>query len=444
MERTMHQQAQQQAELPANDRARTMKFKPVNLARWLLWTSTALVMIVLPLIWPQGFAITLLSQMGIMIIFALSYNMLLGQSGMLSFGHAVYSGLGAFMAVHLLNKIGAMQALGMGGPLAVALLPIAGGLGGALFGVIFGYVTTKKSGTTFAMITLGIGEMVFASALMFPDFFGGEGGVSTNRSIGDALLGVTFGPARQVYYLIAAWCLISMALMYAWTQTPLGRIANAVRDNPERVEFIGYNTQRVRFLVVILSAFFAGIAGALSCINFEIVTAENVSAVRSGSVLLAAFIGGMGSFFGPIIGAVLTVFLTVALSGITKAWLLYLGLFFVLMVMYAPGGIASLLVMHLPILRRGKLKTLLPAYGVAIVPAVILLVALISTVEMIYAVQDDASGGVAKLFGLTVEPTTLKPWIAAAVLWLVGAFGLRAAAGKLRTAWDNALQEPQP
>ncbi len=305
MERTMHQQAQQQAALPANDRARTMKFKPVNLARWLLWGSTALVMIVLPLIWPQGFAITLLSQMGIMIIFALSYNMLLGQSGMLSFGHAVYSGLGAFMAVHLLNKIGAMQALGMGGPLAVALLPIAGGLGGALFGVIFGYVTTKKSGTTFAMITLGIGEMVFASALMFPDFFGGEGGVSTNRSIGDALLGVTFGPARQVYYLIAAWCLISMALMYAWTQTPLGRIANAVRDNPERVEFIGYNTQRVRFLVVILSAFFAGIAGALSCINFEIVTAENVSAVRSGSVLLAAFIGGMGSLVGAFIASLL-------------------------------------------------------------------------------------------------------------------------------------------
>lgn len=444
MERTMHQQAQQQAALPANDRARTMKFKPVNLARWLLWGTTALVMIVLPLIWPQGFSITLLSQMGIMIIFALSYNMLLGQTGMLSFGHAVYAGLGAFVAVHLLNKIGAMQALGIGGPLAVALLPIAGGLGGALFGIIFGYVTTKKAGTTFAMITMGIGEMVFASALMFPDFFGGEGGVSTNRSIGEGLLGVNFGPARQVYYLIAAWCLISIALMYAWTQTPLGRIANAVRDNPERVEFIGYNTQRVRFLVVILSAFFAGIAGALSCINFEIVTAENVSAVRSGSVLLAAFIGGMGSFFGPIIGAVLTVFFTVALSGITKAWLLYLGLFFVLMVMYAPGGIASLLVMHLPILRRGKLKTLLPAYGVAIVPAVILLIALISTVEMIYAVQDDASGGVARLFGLTVEPTTLKPWIAAAVLWLVGAFGLRAAAGKLRAAWDNALQEPQP
>ncbi len=440
MERVMSQQRTR----PVGDRARTLKFRPFNLARWLIWGSTALVMIVLPLIWPQGFAITLLSQMGIMIIFALSYNMLLGQSGMLSFGHAVYAGLGAFMAVHLFNRIGAAQALGIGGPLAVALLPLAGGLGGALFGVLFGYVTTRKAGTTFSMITLGIGEMVFASALMFPDFFGGEGGVSTNRSIGEPLLGISFGPARQVYYLIAAWCLISMALMYAWTQTPLGRIANAVRDNPERVEFIGYSTQRVRCLVVILSAFFAGIAGALSCINFEIVTAENVSAVRSGAVLLAAFIGGMGTFFGPIIGAVLTVFFTVALSGITKAWLLYLGLFFVLMVMYAPGGIASLLTMHVPILRRGKLGALLPAYGVAAVPALVLLAALIATVEMIYAVQDDSAGGVASLFGLSVQPATWGPWAVTAVLWVAGAIGLRVAAGKLRAAWDLALQERQP
>ncbi|MHA6885787.1 branched-chain amino acid ABC transporter permease [Ralstonia pseudosolanacearum] len=440
MERVMSQQPA----LPANDRARTMRFKPLNLARWLIWGTTALVMLVLPLIWQQGFAITLLSQMGIMIIFALSYNMLLGQAGMLSFGHAVYAGLGAFVAVHLLNRIGAAPALGIGGPLAVALLPVAGGLGGALFGVLFGYVTTRRAGTTFAMITLGIGEMVFASALMLPDFFGGEGGVSTNRSIGEPLLGISFGPARQVYYLIAVWCLISMALMYAWTQTPLGRLANAVRDNPERVAFVGYNTQRVRYLVVILSAFFAGIAGALSCINFEIVTAENVSAVRSGAVLLAAFIGGMGTFFGPIIGAVLTVFFTVALSGFTKAWLLYLGLFFVLMVMYAPGGIASLLTMHAPILRRGKLGTLLPAYGVAIVPALVLLAALIATVEMLYAVQDDSAGGVATLFGLSVQPATWMPWAVTAVLWAAGGGGLRIAAGRLRAAWDLALQERQP
>src|ERR1700751_4485978 len=129
-----------------------------TLRRVAVWGITAFVMIVVPLIFSKGFALSMLSQMGIAIIFALSYNMLLGQTGMLSFGHAVYSGLGAFVAAHVLNQIGASHF-----PLPVSLLPLVGGLGGMLFGVLFGYVTTRKSGTTFAMITLGIGEMVAAS-----------------------------------------------------------------------------------------------------------------------------------------------------------------------------------------------------------------------------------------------------------------------------------------
>ena len=305
------EQAMQQPREPVVT-GRTLRYRPLNLARWLIWSLTILIMLVLPLVFTGGFAITLMSQMGIMIIFALSYNMLLGQTGMLSFGHAVYSGLGAFIAVHVLNMVGAGKVW-----LPVSMLPLVGGLAGAFFGVIFGYVTTKKAGTTFAMITMGIGEMVFASSLMFPEFFGGEGGISTNRVVGDPFLGLTFGPGRQVYYLIAVWCLVSMVAMYAWTQTPLGRIANAVRDNPERVEFIGYNTQRVRYLVLVLSAFFAGISGALAAINFEIVSAENVSAVRSGGVLLAVFIGGAGVFFGPIVGAVVFMLFAVALSTCT-------------------------------------------------------------------------------------------------------------------------------
>src|SRR5580698_7833442 len=120
-------------------------------ARWLIWGLFALLMAVLPQVFTQGFAITLMSQMGVMIIFALSYNMLLGQSGMLSFGHAVYSGLGAYIAVHVLN-LASKGTLWM----PVSLLPLVGGLGGALFGVLFGYVTTKRAGTTFAMITLGV------------------------------------------------------------------------------------------------------------------------------------------------------------------------------------------------------------------------------------------------------------------------------------------------
>ena len=123
--------------------------------------------------------------------------------------------------------------------------------------------------------------------------------ITGNRVVGEPFLGISFGPGIQVYYLIAAWCFACMIAMFAFTHTPLGRIANAVRDNPERAEFIGYNTHRVRFFVLIVSAFFAGIAGALSALNFEIVTAENVSAIRSGGVLLATVIGGASLFFGP-------------------------------------------------------------------------------------------------------------------------------------------------
>ncbi|WP_066738064.1 branched-chain amino acid ABC transporter permease [Cupriavidus sp. D384] len=416
---------------------RTLRYRPLNLARWIIWTTTALLMLVMPLAFSGGFAVTLMSQMGIMIIFALSYNMLLGQTGMLSFGHAVYSGLGAFIAVHVLNMIGAGKVW-----LPVSMLPLVGGLAGAFFGVLFGYVTTKKSGTTFAMITMGIGEMVFASSLMFPDFFGGEGGISTNRVVGEPILGITFGPGRQVYYLIAIWCFLSMVAMYAWTQTPLGRIANAVRDNPERVEFIGYNTQRVRYLVLILSAFFAGIAGALSAINFEIVSAENVSAVRSGGVLLAAFIGGAGVFFGPVIGAIVFTLFAVALSDLTKAWLLYLGLFFVGMVMFVPGGIASLLLMQLPLVAKRQFGRMLPSYARAGVAGLVLLAAMILTVEMVYKVQVDSANGTAMLLlGIGFDAGTLLPWIVAAALWAVGYAAWRWAAAKVRAELDAIQAE---
>ncbi|RPH41609.1 MAG: branched-chain amino acid ABC transporter permease, partial [Burkholderiales bacterium] len=238
---------------------RVLRFQPLNIGRWLVWGLTAILFAVIPMIFKSGFAITLLSQMGILIVFALSYNMIFGQGGMLSFGHAVYSGLGAFFAIHAMNWVGAGTL-----PLPMSLIPLVGGLFGALFGVLFGYVTTKKAGTPFAMITLGLGEMVFAASLMFPGFFGGEGGISSNRVVGEPFLGISYGPAIEVYYLIAIWCFVSMIAMFAFSHTPLGRISNAVRDNPERAEFLGYNTQRVRYLVLIASAFFAGISGGLA------------------------------------------------------------------------------------------------------------------------------------------------------------------------------------
>ena len=416
-----------------------LRFAPLNPARWLIWGGFALLLVALPLLFHQGFALTLMCQIGTTMIFALSFNMLLGQAGMLSFGHAVYSGLGGYIAIHTLNLIS------KGGLLfPVTLLPLVGGLAGAFFGVLFGYVTTKKSGTPFAMITLGLGELVAAMALMFPDFFGGEGGISTNRVTGRPLLGfITYGPQIQVYYLVAAWLFVCTSAMYAYTHTPLGRIANAVRDNPERAEFIGYETQRVRYLVLILSGFFAGVAGALGAINFEIVSAENVSAIRSGTVLLFTFIGGTGFFFGPMIGAVLFGLFIVVLATLTNAWLFYLGLFFVLMVMYCPGGLAGLIMAQLPLIRARRFKEMLPAYGMAAGAAALLLAALIPAIEMLYyhSLEAGSSGPVMKLLGMPVNVLSAAPWVLVGVLAIAGFTLLAVARKQVASRWDRVMGE---
>ena len=391
------------------------EFKPYNVGRWIIWSLFALVLMVSPKVFTSSLAVTMLSQMGIAIVACLSYNILLGQGGMLSFGHAVYSGLGSYMTIHALNMVSG------GWPLPVSLLPLIGGLAGMGFAVLLGYVTTRKSGTPFAMITLGMAELVFAMSLMFSEFFGGEAGVSGNRVVGGSFLGITYGPPTQMYYLVAVYTFVCVALMFAFTRTPLGRILNAVRDNPERVEFIGYSTQRVRYIAFIISGFFAGIAGGLGSLLFEIVTAEVVGAARSGAYLLFTFLGGATFFFGPIIGAVLMILAFVLLSEITKAWLLYLGLVFLFMVMYAPGGIASLIMMNLRVAAFGFLKRIWVSYlGLAVCAVVVLLGAAVM-IEMVYHLQlNGAMGSTLKFIGLEFDAKSVDQWFGAAMVLATG------------------------
>jgi branched-chain amino acid transport system permease protein len=384
--------------------------------RWVVWGGYALLLIAAPLLFRSSLAHTMLSQMGIAVIACLAYNMLLGQGGMLSFGHAVYSGLGAFFAIHALNWVSAGKLA-----LPVSLIPLVGGLAGLVFAVLLGYVTTKKAGTPFAMITLGVGELVYAMSLMFPGFFGGEGGISGNRVAGQPFLGLTFGPQIQLYYLIALYTFVCTAAMYAFTRTPLGRMLNAVRDNPERVEFVGYDTQFVRYFSFIASGFFMGISGGLTALNFEIVTAEVVGAARSGAYLLFTFLGGATFFFGPIIGAVLMVLALVFLSELTPAWLLWLGLVFTFMVMYAPGGIASLVMMNLRVASFGKLRPLLPWYAVLGVGALLILAGGGAMIEMVYHLQlNQALGPAMKYLGLAIEADSTTAWAGAAAVLLAG------------------------
>ncbi|UOD29111.1 branched-chain amino acid ABC transporter permease [Massilia violaceinigra] len=413
-----------------------LTYTPLNLGRYLVWGGFALILLLAPLMFSKGSALSILSQIGTVMIFGLSYNMLLGQGGMLSFGHAVYSGLGAFFAIH------AMNSSGLGAAVPTSLIPLVGGVAGMGFGVLFGYVTTKKSGTTFAMITLGLVELVFACSLMFPGFFGGEGGITTNRVRGEAFMGVTYGPQVQVYYLIAAWLFISTVAMFAFTQTPLGRMANAVRDNPERVEFIGYDTQWVRYLTLILSAFFAGISGGLSAINFEIVSAENVSAIRSGSILLFVFIGGIGFFFGPLLGTIVGVFFSVMLSDFTPAWQLYLGLFFILLVRYAPAGLSSLILLLLRVAGARKFgrigKPLLAVSACALVG----LVGMVMGIEMLYHLTlDAANGSVMTRFGQEIDTKSAGPWLVAGAFLLAGIVGYRRFQPGYYAVWSDVNAE---
>jgi branched-chain amino acid transport system permease protein len=399
--------------------ANVFHWKPYNVGRWVVWGGFALMLLLAPRLFDSGLSMTLLSQMGYMVIICLSYNLLLGQGGMLSFGHAVYTGLGAFFAVHAMNLAGQGRL-----PIPLPFIPLVGGLAGLGVAAILGYPSTKKAGTPFAMITLGVGEMVASMSLMFPEFFGGEGGVSTNRVYDTRLFGWGFGPALQVYYLIAFYCFVCTAAMYAFTRTPLGRMLNAVRDNPERVEFVGYDTQRIRYLAFMISGFFAGIGGAFVAINFEIVTAETVGAIRSGGYLLFTFLGGATFFFGPIIGAVLLVLSSVLLSEITPAWQIYLGFVFLFMVMFAPGGVASLVMMNLRVAAFGRLGRLWAAYLALGGLGAVLLAVLSCVVEIIYHLQLDASGdGGLRFLGISVEIGRTDTWVGIGLVGLV-ALGL--------------------
>ena len=196
---------------------------------------------------------------------------------------------------------------------------------------------------------------------------------------------------------------------------------NAVRDNPERVEFVGYNTQRIRYTAFIIAGFFAGISGGLGALNFEIVTAEVVGAARSGAYLLFTFLGGATFFFGPIIGAILMVLAFVLFSEFTKAWLLYLGLIFLFMVMYAPGGVASLIMMNLRVAMYGFLRRLWVSYLALAVTAIVTLLGAAAMVEMVYHLQlNSALGSELRFLAMSLDAKGVDSWFGAIFVMLTG------------------------
>jgi branched-chain amino acid transport system permease protein len=415
---------------------------PVRRSEWLRenwwWLIAIGLLLVLPHIpgLTSNFGRSLLSQMAIATVFALSYNLLLGQTGMLSFGHAVYFGLGGFAAIHVMRAINA----GLGLPMP--LVPLAGAAAGLFFGMLFGSLTTRRAGVVFALISLGVGELVFAALRLLHGWSGGEEGLTANRGAGPHVFGLNFASQLQIYYVIVFWAVVAAWLMYVFTRTPVGRMCNAIRDNPERAAFVGYDPQRVRFIAFSVAAMFAGLAGGLHAINYEIVAVDAVGAARSGVVLLMVYIGGEAYFVGAILGAIIFTWLQASLSDYTSAWQLYLGLFFIAIVLFAPGGLAGLIMMHGPVIRTRAFWSLLKAYAIAAIPALVMLLGAIVLLEINYRLSTQPeSGSRMKLFWVGFDTAAPWPWIVAGLMAVGGFYAFRKTLPRVSTAWERASDE---
>ena len=360
--------------------------------RWTPWLALAALLGLPPFVsaWlspagvPQGWLLACLAQAATMIVFALSYNLLLGETGLLSFGHAAPAGLGALVAAHLFNRYA----------IPLPLLPLVGGMGGAAFGVLIALVAARRAGTAFAMITLGLGELVAAAAWALPDWFGGEAGVAIDRASGPALATWSFGPDRQAYWVIAAWCLVASVALYVLSRAPFVRLANAVRDNPVRAAALGTSPARVRAAMIVLAAGFAGVAGTLALINVELAAAESVGMMRSAAVLIATVTGGSASFFGPVLGALVWVAFSVGVASVSRAWMLYVGLFFIVVVLAAPDGLAGLMARQRAALARHGWRRCGTYWTMAALAASCGACALVLAVQWAYALRlsDDDPG----------------------------------------------------
>jgi branched-chain amino acid transport system permease protein len=235
---------------------------------------------------------------------------------------------------------------------------------------------------------------------------------------------------------------IATALMYYLTLTPLGRMANATRDNFERAQFIGYDPRMVRFLQFALSGFFAGIGGGLYAITYEIVTFDALAAPLSANALLMAYIGGTTVFGGPILGAILITLLQSGVSLLSNSWLVYVGVMFIAMVIFAPTGLAGIIKAHGPIRRAGRLGGLVVPYLRLTIPSLGVLLGFVGLVELMsFLTIRAAQGRKLVLFGGPVDVHATLPWAISGGALLLGGLWLRSEAAGFHRVWEGLTAE---
>ena len=401
------------------------------------------IMLFLPLVLSPNMLVASITMM-IAALFALAFTLAMGQAGMLSFGHSAYYGLGAFAAIHLMVAVD-KNLLAFPTP----LIPLAGGAVGFLFGLIFGWFATQRSGVYFSMVTLALAELLYTLAPVWNTVFGAESGIQTTRS---PSWGFSFGPDIHVYYLTLGWFVISAWCLWAFTRTPLGRLALALRDNEHRVRFLGFNTHVARTLIFSISCLFTGVAGSLLAIAKESGNYELFGPAYSSGVVLQTFIGGAGTFFGPAFGAAIMTFFARVTSDLTRSWLLYQGLIFVFVMLFMPEGLGGIVSLHARKLKAGGWRHLIGPYALCLMAGALLIAGIVFTIESIHVVLSDsylakrtgAKGAWVpyQLFGQLFDPLSPVTWGIPIGLIVAGGLLLPLARRVTATAWLVATSAP--
>ena len=269
------------------------------------------------------------SEIWIFAIFGLGLNLLLGYTGLLSFGQSTFFGSAAYVAGWLLTHYGinVLFALGIGTGV------------GALSALLVGYLCVQRSGLYFIMLTFALNQLFYFIAYQWTGVTGGEDGMPGVPR--PAFLGIDFKDPLNYYIFVSALFLISLWLMKRIVESPFGKILQAIRENEVRAEAVGYNVPRFKLLAFVIGGAFSGLAGVLYAMLFGIVPLEAISFVTSGNVVFATLIGGSGSLYGPIIGSFVFIWLSESMSIVWARWPLLLGVAFVIVVLFFRGGVVE-------------------------------------------------------------------------------------------------------
>lgn len=268
-------------------------------------------------------------------LYAASLNLITGFGGLLSFGHAAYFGTGAYVtALSLLHIKG------------LGLIPaiLMGGAAAALIGAFFSIFLIRVSGTYYAMLTLAFDQVLYAVALKWRDVTGGDDGLGSfpKPNLDLPLIGsINMLDTANFYWFTLV--VVGVMLFLAWhlLRTPLGVSIVLLRENEERARFLGHRTSATRFYLFTVAAFFAGIAGSMFALFQEFVSTGAIDIFKSVDAILMMVIGGVGNFFGPMLGAMFMVFVGDWLSRFTEAWEFYIGAFFIVLVLFFRGGLIT-------------------------------------------------------------------------------------------------------